>query len=149
MTGLPVHNPGPLALSHLLLEGLTFFFFFFNNRNPTNSRIIYANRYILDKSTNMEDGLRVSPEGTISNTLLPTPAEMSITGGGNLALRMAGQEGETSLETGCGLGGMGGKKRLPHFSNSAEILQIAQKEEEETNMYHLPNTSPALSWTAA
>ena len=58
MTGPPVRNHGPLALRYHLLKGMIFFFII--NRNSTNSRIICANTYILDKSINLDDRLGFS-----------------------------------------------------------------------------------------
>lgn len=55
MTGPPVCNHGPLALRYSLLEGMIFIIII--NRNSTNSRIICANTYILDKSINPDDCL--------------------------------------------------------------------------------------------
>lgn len=66
------------------------------------------------------------------SSLLPPPAEIRSLGGGNLVTE-EGKVGGKNDRSGdwFGAGRRGGKKRLWHFSNSAEILLIPRARERE------------------
>lgn len=87
-------------------------FFFIINRNSTNSRIICANTYILDKSINLDDRLGFSFKSWISSLYSVHQLRDQYDWGWEFSTE-DGRVGEKN-KSGAGvvLGEMGGKEKL-------------------------------------